>query len=163
MTPFSEYIFREEFMNFKILIEKVMNSLEKLVRSKNNSQKTKKDQLDRLLILRKEYLQIGKFSEHELSLKNITLLIHDVFIAGIETTFTTMEWIFIYMFTLEDVELKLRNEVKNVLGERKPCSDDMMHCNYFMAFIFEVIRIRSIVKFGLPHKLLEEYEIGKIF
>ena len=42
--------------------------------------------------------------------------IHDLFIAGTETTATTLQWILLCLMHFPEVQKKLRNEIVDVFG-----------------------------------------------
>lgn len=147
----------------KHVLEKITEILEKRICDKIKMRESGEivgDHLDYILDLGNEYMKIGKMCENEISSKNLAFLLHDIYIGGIETTSTMLDWIILYIFTEEDIEFKLRNEVKNVLGNEEPTIDDMKNCHYVMAFISEILRKHDIVNFGVPHRLLRKYEIG---
>lgn len=58
---------------------------------------------------------ISHISEHSLL---VTLL--DLFMAGADTTSTTLYWAFLYMVLHENVQLKVQQEIDHVLGKLAP-------------------------------------------
>ncbi|KAH9510286.1 cytochrome P450 2 sub U member 1 [Bulinus truncatus] len=74
------------------------------------------------------------------------------FIAGTETTSTTILWCLLYALIYPDVQNKIFHEIVEHIGkERLPNITDTKKMNYLTAFIMEVQRIASIVPLSLPH------------
>ena len=77
----------------------------------------------------------------------------DLFVAGTETSATTLLWAFIYLMHYPDVQEKLIQEIDEVIGNhRPPCWKDRNHMPYTEAFLNEVNRIATIVPLGVFHK-----------
>lgn len=57
--------------------------------------------------------------------KNMVITLTDLFYGGLETTSTALCWIFLYLSLHLDVQDKLFEEIKNVIGiSRLPSLDD---------------------------------------
>ncbi|BFZ12387.1 hypothetical protein BsWGS_15427 [Bradybaena similaris] len=83
---------------------------------------------------------------------NLRRVIANLFIAGSETTSTTMLWFMLYMIHHQDVQKKIFKEIEEVVGlERAPTMNDKTKLNYLNAAIMETQRIASIVPFSLIH------------
>ena len=76
----------------------------------------------------------------------------DLFIAGSETTATTMRWAVLYLIHNPEVQTRMRKEIDNVIGQSQIPS--MIHKSslpYCEAVILEVLRIGCVAPFSLPH------------
>ena len=52
----------------------------------------------------------------------------DLFIAGAETTSTTVRWFMLYMITHPEIQKKIHNEIDSVIGkDRMPAWDDKLN------------------------------------
>ncbi|XP_035709560.1 methyl farnesoate epoxidase isoform X2 [Folsomia candida] len=88
----------------------------------------------------------------------------DLFIAGTETTSTTLSWTFLYMAKYQAVQKKLHEEIDRVVGpSRQPCLNDRNEMHYTQAVMHEVMRDSTLVPFALFHNTTEDTEIGGYF
>lgn len=91
----------------------------------------------------------------------------DVFLAGAETTATTILWVLAYMISHPDVQARVQKEFDDVIGrERMPGLSDRGSLPYFEATIKETIRHATPFVVGAPHKTtsdttLKGYNIPK--
>ncbi|XP_072013984.1 cytochrome P450 2J4-like [Amphiura filiformis] len=80
-------------------------------------------------------------------------LIHSVlqlFVAGSETTVTTLRWCFLYMIAYPDIQSRVQDEIDAVVGRNSlPRVGDKLP--FTEATIMEVQRIASIIPLGVPH------------
>ena len=82
-------------------------------------------------------------------LKTILL---DLFIAGSETTSTTLTWAALYMVRYPEIQEKVQKEIDSVVGlNRSPSMTDKPHMKYTEAVIMEIQRHSNIVPMGLRH------------
>lgn len=163
LVPLSTLIFRREYLDFICISQNILEILEKRIVNRIEERKNdhpKNDMLDVLVDLREKYLSNGKINEKELCSRNLAFLLHDLFIGGIETNSSTMYWLVLYIFTNKNIENILREEIKCKIGNRTPIQNDMHNCHYVMACIAEILRLRNPAPFGLPHKLLDKYNLG---
>ncbi|XP_072013985.1 cytochrome P450 2J4-like [Amphiura filiformis] len=80
-------------------------------------------------------------------------LIHSVlqlFVAGSETTVSTLRWCFLYMIAYPDIQRRVQDEIDSVVGRNSlPRVGDKLP--FTQATIMEVQRIADIVPLGVPH------------
>ncbi|XP_067316715.1 cytochrome P450 2W1-like [Anolis sagrei] len=77
---------------------------------------------------------------------NITASILDLVMAGTETTATTMQWAVLMMMKYPEIQRKVQEEIKRVLGsERVPTYEDRKRMPFTLAVIHEVQRFSSVV------------------
>ena len=88
-------------------------------------------------------------------------LVSDFFLAGSETTATTMKWAVLYMAAHPDVQKKVQEELDNVFEKspRRFCLSDRDKIPYTDATISEVQRMSAITAVGLPHEAIRDVEI----
>jgi cytochrome P450 len=94
----------------------------------------------------------------ELQLANVCT---DFWIAGMETTATTLRWAIVLFVSCPDVQAKLQAEIDAVVGkDRQPCMADKPNMPYTSAVIMELQRKSNIVTFTVPHKTTQDTDIG---
>ena len=91
---------------------------------------------------------------------NLVNSLQDMFQAGSETTRMTFMWIILLMANYPEVQMKLRNEVDNVIGSSIPSSEHRSKCDYVNSFISECLRFRPNVPLGFPHKCIKETKVA---
>ncbi|XP_050994273.1 cytochrome P450 2J2 [Labeo rohita] len=110
---------------------------------------------------RKDDLEAGF---HEEGLQYAVL---DLFVAGTETTSTTLLWAFVYMMKFPEIQEKVQEEIDRVVGRsRRPNMDDRSSMPYTDAVIHEVQRMGNVVPLSVPRMtnedtILEGYFIPK--
>lgn len=84
-------------------------------------------------------------------------IMFELFLAGTETTSTTIYWCLLYMLHNPDVQVKVFNEIKEKVGtNRTPSIQDKTQLPYLNAVITETQRLSSIVPLGVTHMCTEE-------
>ncbi len=91
-----------------------------------------------------------KGEDGRLNLQNI---IFDLFIAGSETTSTTLNWGMLYMILNPDAQARVREELDAVTGRgsRMPTSADRARTPYTEAVIHEIQRLGNILSLSVTH------------
>ncbi|VDM40582.1 unnamed protein product [Toxocara canis] len=88
-------------------------------------------------------------------------VVADFWLAGMETTTTTLRWAILLMVTHSDVQEKMREEIFGVVGkERYACMADKVNMPYCSAVIMEVQRVANILPFNVLHRTVCETTIG---
>lgn len=91
----------------------------------------------------------------------------DLFVAGTETTSTTLLWAFVYMMKYPEIQEKVQAEIDKVVGRyRRPSMDDRPCMPYTDAVIHEIQRMGNVVPLSVPRMtnedtILEGYFIPK--
>ncbi|XP_063917079.1 cytochrome P450 306a1-like [Zophobas morio] len=86
-------------------------------------------------------------------------LLFEIFGASTETTLTSLLWIMLYLARYQQVQDKVRQELRDVLGTKAPQIEDSLKLPYTQATISEVARIRTVVPLGLPHYASEDINV----
>ncbi|XP_031459601.1 cytochrome P450 2J6-like [Phasianus colchicus] len=91
---------------------------------------------------------------------NLTQTVFDLFLAGTETTATTLRWALLYMVAYPDVQEKVHKELDAVLGSsRLICYTDRKNLPYTNAVIHEIQRYSNIVLIALPRYTVKDTEL----
>ena len=83
--------------------------------------------------------------------KHLKRAIQDLFIAGTETTNTTLKWSLLFMALNTDVQRGVQAEIERVIGSsRLPTMKDKPEMVYTHATIMECQRVANIALFSVP-------------
>ncbi|XP_050392980.2 cytochrome P450 2B19 isoform X1 [Patella vulgata] len=101
----------------------------------------------------KEMKRVEKSGEEStIDKDNLIKSIGDLFVAGTETTSTTILWTILYLLHNPSVQAKCYKEIQDVVGSgRLPSMKDRSSMPYTQAVLLEVLRIANIAIVGLPH------------
>ncbi|KAG2461215.1 cytochrome P450 2J6-like [Polypterus senegalus] len=99
--------------------------------------------------------------EAEFHEENLSYTLLDLFVAGTETTSTTLRWALLYMMKYRDVQEKVQKEIDAVLGRDQPPSmQDRNNLPYTDAVIHEIQRMADIIPINMARKADEEFSLG---
>ena len=88
----------------------------------------------------------------QFGLDNLKVTLFDLFVAGSETTSTTLTWAALYMVRYPEVQRKVQEELDKEVGvDRAPKMEDRGRLPYTEAVIMEIQRHGNIVPLGLRH------------
>nr|XP_055045338.1 cytochrome P450 2J2-like [Misgurnus anguillicaudatus] len=100
-------------------------------------------------------LEIEKQKSHEDSTfheENMVMSAADLFLAGTDTTATTIRWGLIFLMDNPDVQERCHKEIVQVLGyDRLPTMNDRDKLPYTYATVHEIQRCANIVPLGVFH------------
>ena len=95
----------------------------------------------------------------KLNLDFLVGVIYELFLAGTETTSTTIEWFLACMATHPEIQDKLFEEVRSVVGDGKLKAAHLRSFDYLQAVQFEVQRFGCIVENVAPHTMTKTVEL----
>jgi cytochrome P450 len=98
--------------------------------------------------------------DNNLTDQDIEVIMWDVMAGGIDTTATTLEWLFYILGNEPETQRKMHEELDKVVGDRLPAWEDRDNLPYVNAVICELMRWKHFAPFGLPHMTLQDTEIG---
>ncbi|XP_014677470.1 PREDICTED: cytochrome P450 2C25-like [Priapulus caudatus] len=94
-----------------------------------------------------------------LNYMELLFVIWDLFMAGTETTSTTMRWAMLFMLKHPNICRKVQVEIDDVIGGgRLPAMADANKMPFTEATIMEIQRLGNIVPLGVPHATSEQIE-----
>ena len=82
------------------------------------------------------------------------MTLFDMWLAGMETSVTTLKWAFLYMIQHVDVQSRCRREIHAALGRSQHVTEaDRRNLPYTNATLYEVQRMANIVPINLFHRV----------
>uniref|UniRef100_UPI00358DEC25 cytochrome P450 2J2-like isoform X2 n=1 Tax=Myxine glutinosa TaxID=7769 RepID=UPI00358DEC25 len=100
-------------------------------------------------------------SQEIFSEQNLITVVNDLFIAGTETTASTLRWAFLYMMAYPDVQEKCWKEINKVAGTDALLRMDLRSSMpYVEAVLHEVQRMSDIVPIGFDHYTTHDITIN---
>ncbi|CAD5224515.1 unnamed protein product [Bursaphelenchus xylophilus] len=122
------------------------------------------DYIDAFLIERQKRIQKNG-TEGYFTLAAVRNICLDLWVAGQETTSSTMNWIIAYMIRYPEVQEKLQKELDTVIGSgRIVGNSDKMNLPYANAVIMECQRCCNLVAQNLPRAVSEDVQFdGYVF
>ncbi|GMS92484.1 hypothetical protein PENTCL1PPCAC_14659, partial [Pristionchus entomophagus] len=95
--------------------------------------------------------------DRQLDMDNLRAIVVDFWLAGMETTGTTLRWALLLLMNNIDAQDKMRGELLSVVGkERRVEMADKPCLPYFNAAIAEIQRLANIVTFTDYHRCTED-------
>ncbi|KAL0366225.1 UNVERIFIED_CONTAM: Ferruginol synthase [Sesamum radiatum] len=135
------------------MFEEIINQRLQSRKAPDGSPK-KKDLLEALL-------DLSQGREYELSCKQINHLLVDLFVAGSDTTSSTVEWAMTELLLSPEKMAKAKNELKSVIGENKQVEEsDISRLPYLQAVVKEIFRYHPAGPLLIPRKAEDDVEIN---
>jgi len=97
----------------------------------------------------------------EAGVENLANTLFDLFLAGSETTSTTLTWASLYMIRYPEVQAKVQEELDKVIGtDRLPTLKDRANLPYTEAVLMETQRFANIVPNGVQHICRRDFTVN---
>ncbi|XP_077991078.1 steroid 17-alpha-hydroxylase/17,20 lyase-like [Glandiceps talaboti] len=93
----------------------------------------------------------------------VVMAIWEIFTAGFQTIAETLNWAMAYLVNYQEVQVKLRGEMADVIGDRLPKWSDRASLPYLYATVLEVLRCSSISSLNAPHCTTEDTKLRGYF
>ncbi|NP_001076518.1 cytochrome P450 2P7 [Danio rerio] len=94
--------------------------------------------------------------------ENLCICTLDLFVAGTETTSTTLYWGLLYIIKYPEIQAKVQQEIDAVVGgSRQPSVSDRDNMPYTNAVIHEIQRMGNIVPLNVFRITVEDTQIGE--
>ncbi|XP_063771232.1 cytochrome P450 2K6-like isoform X3 [Pseudophryne corroboree] len=87
---------------------------------------------------------------------NLTVLIADLFGAGMDTTSTTLRWGLLLMMKYPDIQKKVQNEIERVVGSAQPRVEHRIQMPYTDAVLHEIQRFGDILPGSALHSTSQD-------
>ncbi|GLJ18962.1 hypothetical protein SUGI_0339130 [Cryptomeria japonica] len=134
---------------FDRIVERIIEDhVEQRRRAMDENREWTKDIVDVLLDV-----QESQSLEMEITRENIKAIIFDLFIGGMETMATTMEWAMTALFRHPRVAKKLQEEIDSIVGkDRMVTESDLPNMDYLQCVLKESLRLYLPGPLLLPHE-----------
>nr|XP_038952627.1 cytochrome P450 2C55 isoform X3 [Rattus norvegicus] len=88
----------------------------------------------------------------EFTIQSLVATVTDVFVAGSETTSTTLRYGLLLLLKHTEVTAKVQEEIDHVIGRhRRPCMQDRTRMPYTDAMVHEIQRYINLIPNNVPH------------
>lgn len=158
--PWLQYIPGDMFQAKRITanVQALMKMLNKFIQEKRRHLEDHSDAcnlIDAYIIEMNKKVQSGECTA--LDDESLMKIMFELFIAGTETTSTTIYWCLLFILHNPEVQDKVYHEIKEKIGtNRAPTIQDKTQMTYLNAVITETQRLGSIVPLGVTHMCSEE-------
>ncbi|NXN93225.1 CP2K6 protein, partial [Rhinopomastus cyanomelas] len=88
--------------------------------------------------------------------ENLTVVVRNLFVAGTETTSTTLRWGLLLMMKYPAIQKKVQEEIEQVVGSAQPRIEHRSQLPYTDAVIHEIQRFADILPVNLPHETVTD-------
>ncbi|XP_041419529.1 cytochrome P450 2K4 [Xenopus laevis] len=112
-----------------------------------------RDLIDAFLVKQQEEKLSSKKFFHN---QNLTVLVTNLFGAGMETTSTTLRWGLLLMMKYPEIQKKTQKEIEQVIGSAQPRLEHRKQMPYTDAVIHEIQRFANIVPLNVPHETSQD-------
>ncbi|XP_072885377.1 cytochrome P450 2B4-like [Hemitrygon akajei] len=138
--------------------DKIKNFLREMIQLHKNTHAKgeRQDFIDSFLLRMKEEKDNPR---SEFNDENLLLSTFNIFLAGTDTTSSTMRWGLLLFLKYPEVQERIQGEIDRVIGmERTPCIGDREKMPYTNAAIREIQRYSNIIPLNLPHTVTKDTE-----
>lgn len=165
IAPWMKYFIKEKYEKIKKFSSTYINYNAKQyqLHEKKFVVKDKVDDLiDAMIKARKEAEDESSENLKYLKPGNFHNSLSQVFLAGTETTVSALSWMFLFLANDPNgLQEKLRKEIDHIIGDDVPNLDHRANCHFVSSFINESLRFRTPIGLTLPHKALQDAQIGQ--
>ncbi|KFQ99209.1 Cytochrome P450 2K1, partial [Nipponia nippon] len=95
--------------------------------------------------------------------ENLIEVVRNLFIAGMETTSTTLRWGFLLMMKYPEIQKKVQEEIEQVIGSNPPRIEHRTQMPYTDAVVHEIQRFANILPLNLPHETTADVTLKGYF
>ncbi|XP_062874918.1 cytochrome P450 2K1-like [Trichomycterus rosablanca] len=101
-------------------------------------------------LLRKQSDEQSGMKSSRFNDRNLVITVMNLFVAGTDTTSTTLRWGMLLMAKYPHIQDLVQNEIDRVIGSRQPVVEDRKNLPYTDAVVHEIQRLSNIVPIT-PH------------
>ena len=152
--PLAHYLPLKAYDRFLQPFHEIHNIIRKLLRERKETFDPKQPVEDFMsALLRAEHDLEAECKEKaaHLSEDHFVVAIEDMFIAGYETTSTTLRFIISFLANHPKYQEDIQGQLDEVVGNRRPSLDDRPNLPLVQATILEALRVGNGVPLAVPH------------
>ncbi|EHA8588280.1 Cytochrome P450 71A1 [Cocos nucifera] len=143
------------FKRFDGFFDEIIEEHRKRKKTREGGEEEDKDLVDVLLDVQKD----GSL-EMPLTMDNVKAIILDMFAAGTDTTFITLDWAMTELLMNQRALKRAQDEVRSVVGKRRVVSEtDVPQLHYLNAVIKEIFRMHPPAPVLVPRESMEQVTI----
>ena len=146
----------------ELFFNRIFEMLEPLVQSHQSSldENNVRDFMDLYLLKIKETSNPHSSFHSSRGVNSMKNLLTDLFMAGMETTSSSLAWAFLYLLKNPDCQSKIWREIQTEIGmDRLPSLDDKSRMPYTNAFLLEALRSASLIPLSVFHYTFSDLQI----
>ncbi|NWH48361.1 CP2K6 protein, partial [Fregata magnificens] len=95
--------------------------------------------------------------------ENLTEVVRNLFVAGMETTSNTLRWGLLLMMKYPEIQKKVQEEIEQVVGSNPPRIEHRTQMPYTDAVVHEIQRFANILPLNLPHETTADVTLKGYF
>jgi len=163
LGPFFVRHLDPHFKRISYIIEKTYSMVEGYIRNhkKNFDESQCNDFIDLFLNEIKNTTDKTSSFFKDTGEKALKVALLDLFLAGTETTTSTLMWGILFLLHNPDIQTKVHQEIDNALAANQQVTmEDENKLPYTCSVIKEILRKSSIVSKGIPHRSNADIEIN---
>ncbi|GLJ22365.1 hypothetical protein SUGI_0421010 [Cryptomeria japonica] len=109
-------------------------------------------------------LEMDSLDGRAITRENIEAIVFDMFLGGVETTSTTLEWAMSEILRNPSVAKKMQEEIESVVGRERTVSErDIGSMEYEQCVVKETLRLYPALPLLLPHESTQDCAVGGYF
>ena len=137
----------------KVFMDVIDLMLENIMKHKDSLDPNEpRDFTDMMLIEIERTTEESSSLYGQFGIDNLKVTLFDLFLAGSETTSTTLTWAALYMVRYPEIQTRVQEELDQVVGgDRLPSMKDKADLPYTEAVVMEIQRHANIVPMGVQH------------
>ncbi|KAK2916846.1 hypothetical protein Q8A67_001220 [Cirrhinus molitorella] len=142
--------------NKRIVVRNILKNRQQMTKLINGLLETlnpddRRGFVDSFLIRKQSEEKLGKKDSY-FHQENLMMTVINLFVAGTDTTGTTLRWGLMLMAKYPHIQDRVYEEIDRVIGGRQPVVEDRKKLPYTDAVIHETQRMANIVPLNLPHE-----------
>ncbi|XP_060128267.1 cytochrome P450 2K6-like isoform X2 [Zootoca vivipara] len=94
---------------------------------------------------------------------NLTVIVANLFAAGMETISTTLRWGLLLMMKYPEIQIKVQEEIEKVVGSSQPRIEHRTKMPYTDAVVHEIQRFANVNPTNLPHATATDVTLNGYF
>ncbi|XP_038582475.1 cytochrome P450 2K1-like isoform X2 [Micropterus salmoides] len=107
-------------------------------------------------LIRKQNLEESGITNSHFHNENLMETVLNLFVAGTETTSTTLRWALLLMAKYPKIQNQVKEELSRVIGSRQVQVEDRKNLPFTDAVIHETQRLANIVPMSVPHRTSQD-------